>query len=315
MPQMTSIIIDLVAFAIVAVIVFVLSRRVEANATVRRRLSDEVKKVAKATPTTPLVRNQDVKNPVLAWVQKTTLQDPGERQTLKSDLANAGFESQAAPAIYVMMRFILAVTLPTMFVWGQGLFLKHPITGLKFILIPFGLAAVGLIMPRAFIDNRAGARRQQIMYEFPDMLDLMVVCVESGLGLEGAILRVGEETRESHPRTSGEFEIISNQLRAGRTRVDALRAFATRTQVEMVKSFVALLIQTDALGGSIATSLRTYSAEMREHRMLKAEEKAMRLPVLLTVPLVFFILPVIFTAVLLPAVISVMRNFQPAVGG
>ncbi len=106
--------------------------------------------------------------------------------------------------------------------------------------------------------------------------------------------------------------MVSYELRAGRTRAEALRHLADRTQVEMIASFVALLIQTDTLGGSIAQSLRTYSAEMRSHRMLKAEEKAMRLPVLLTIPLVLFILPVIMGAVMLPPVLDGIRNFIPA---
>jgi tight adherence protein C len=142
----------------------------------------------------------------------------------------------------------------------------------------------------------------------------MVVCVESGLGLEASILRVGNETAESHPRMSMEFQMVSFELRAGRTRAEALRHLADRTRVEMIGSFVALLIQTDTLGGSIAQSLRTYSAEMRQHRMLKAEEKAMRLPVLLTIPLVLFILPVIMGAVMLPPVLDGIRNFLPALG-
>jgi tight adherence protein C len=109
--------------------------------------------------------------------------------------------------------------------------------------------------------------------------------------------------------------MVSNELRAGRTRAESLRNMADRSQVEMISSFVALLIQTDSLGGSIAQSLRIYSSEMRTHRMLKAEEKAMRLPVLLTVPLVLCILPVIMAAVMLPPVLDAQRNFIPAMGG
>jgi tight adherence protein C len=129
--------------------------------------------------------------------------------------------------------------------------------------------------------------------------------------MEGAIVRVGNETRESHPRISMEFEMVSLELRAGRTRAEALRHMADRTQVEMIGSFVALMIQTDALGGSIGQTLRTYSAEMRAHRMLRAEEKAMRLPVLLTIPLVLFILPVMMTAVMLPPIIDGIHTFGP----
>ena len=106
--------------------------------------------------------------------------------------------------------------------------------------------------------------------------------------------------------------MVSQELRAGRSRAEALRSLADRVQVDVIKSFVALLIQTDALGVSIAQSLRTYSHEMRQHRMLKAEEKAMRIPVLLTIPLVACILPVIVTAVMLPAIIDTVRNVIPA---
>jgi tight adherence protein C len=190
-----------------------------------------------------------------------------------------------------------------------------PMKGMMFLVIAVGLAVVGLILPRGILDNRTNARKTEIENEFPDTLDLMVVCVESGLGLEGAFVRVGNETAESHPRVSKEFALVSYELQAGRTRAEALRHMAERTQVDMIASFVALLIQTDALGGSIAATLRTYSAEMRQHRMLKAEEKAMRLPVLLTIPLVLFILPVIMLAVMLPPVIDGIRTFLPAMRG
>ena len=182
------------------------------------------------------------------------------------------------------------------------------------VIMALVLAVVGLIGPRAILDNRVTARKTQLSNEFPDALDLMVVCVESGLGMEGAILRVGEETKESHPRISLEFRTISHELRAGRTRTEALRNMADRSQLDMISAFVALMIQTDALGGSIAQTLRIYAAEMRQHRMLRAEEKAMRIPVLLTIPLVLFILPVIMAAVMLPPVISSIHAFGKPMG-
>jgi tight adherence protein C len=315
MPTFVSIIVDLAAFALVALLVVVASRRVEAGLSVRRRLRGEAPAGAQAGPTSPLFRATNLRNPVLAWVQKTTLQDPEERSALRRDLALAGFDSQSAPAIYVVGRFSLAVGLPALFLFGQTLLAKPMFTGFLMVMAALGLAVIGLIAPRAILDNRVNARKTIIEHEFPDALDLMVVCVESGLGLEGAILRVGTETHESHPRISTEFELVSLGLRAGRTRAEALRNMADRTQVEMISAFVALLIQTDALGGSIAQSLRTYSNEMRTHRMLKAEEKAMRLPVLLTVPLVLFILPVIMTAVLLPPYLDAARTLIPTMQG
>jgi tight adherence protein C len=174
------------------------------------------------------------------------------------------------------------------------------------------LCFVGLIAPRSFIDRRAASRRTRLEFEFPDALDLMVVCVEAGLSLEAAFVRVGQEVDSSHPRIAQEFGRVSEELRAGRIRADALRAMSDRADVAGVRSFTNLLIQTEALGTSIAQTLRTYSVEMRDGRLLRAEEKALRIPVLMTVPLVACILPVIITSLLLPAIIDVVRTLLPA---
>src|SRR6185295_2650166 len=127
--------------------------------------------------------------------------------------------------------------------------------------------------------------------------------------------RVGGEVGESHPRICEEFNIVSDELRAGRTRAEALRNLGDRTDVPAIRSFSALLIQTDTLGTSIAQTLRTYSQEMREDRFLKAEEKAMRIPVLMTIPLVACILPVVVAGLLLPPMIDMVRDMVPALQG
>jgi tight adherence protein C len=304
---------DLTLFGVIVLGVMAAERRLVAGFAVRRRVRGEAAS-APATPASTVLRSEKVRNPVLAWVQDASLNDPKERSKLRVDLFHAGFPSPTAPAWYVVTRFGLAVGLPVLFVLSQKL-IAHPVTGLQLVLIPLILCGMALIVPRVFINARAGARRSELEHEFPDALDLMVVCVEAGLALEAAFIRVGEETAESHPRISLEFRIVSQELRAGRTREEALRNLAERTQVDAVKSFVALLIQTDALGVSIAQSLRTYSKEMRQHRMLKAEEKAMRIPVLLTVPLVACILPVIVVSVMLPAMIDAVRHLLPALAG
>lgn len=304
---------ELVVFALVVLGVLALGQRLDAEFTVRRRLRGEAKMPEKPASDS-LVRRQGPGNPVLAWVQNSSLKDPRERQTIRKDLARAGFESQSAPAIYVIIRFCLAAGLPVAFIFSQGM-LGKPITGPMYFITIAILAAAGLIGPRAFIDNRAGARARDLEDEFPDALDLMVVCVEAGLALEASFIRVGDETKVSHPHIAEQFEMVSQELRAGRTRADALRNLGERAQVPMISSFVGLLIQTDSLGGSIAQTLRIYSQEMRAHRILRAEEKAMRIPVLLTIPLVAFILPVIFAAVLLPAVLDYMRLMAPAMAG
>jgi tight adherence protein C len=305
-----DLIIELIIFGIVVALVFAMAQGVIEYFAVRRRLGA----ATTAGPTSALLKETRQDNVVLDWVEGAALNDSKERNKLRADLNAAGYEGPNAPVAFVIIRFFLAIGLPLGFMALQAISPK-PWTGFGMILAVLGLCAIGFIAPRAFVDNRANARRTQLEYEFPDALDLMVVCIEAGLGLEAAFVRVGSETVRSHPLISTEINRCSQEFRAGRTRADALRAMASRTMVDAVRSFVALLIQTDSLGTSIGQTLKTYADEMREHRFLRAEEKAMRIPVLLTVPLVACILPVIIVSLLLPPVIDVMRTLMPILSG
>jgi tight adherence protein C len=308
-----ELIIELLTFGIVVAVTLAVTRGVAATLDVRRRLADQSGSTSLGVG--PVLKGDKVSNPFLLWVQSSSsISDTKDRAKLRRDLSLAGFDHAAAPIWYVIVRFSLAIGLPLAFLLSQSLFAK-PLTGPGLIFGALGLCGLGLMAPRGFTDNRANARKSQMEHEFPDALDLMVVCVEAGLGLEAAFVRVGHEVRESHPRIAEEFNRVSHEFRAGKGRADALRAMADRTNVDPVKSFVALLIQTDALGTSIGQTLRTYSEEMREHRFLKAEEKAMRIPVLMTIPLVVCILPVIVLALLLPPMIDVVRQLLPALAG
>lgn len=313
MDRFLNIAIYVLVFGIATMVALAVTRGVEAMWSVRRRLGSDAANLQRAN--TPLLRASTVDNPFLLWVQKATgVNDSADGQKLKRDLRAAGFEQISAPAMYISTRFALAIGLPLLFLLSQG-FVRKPIIGFPLVMLALGACALGLIAPRAFIDNRANARREQLEHEFPDALDLMVVCVEAGLGLEAAFVRVGQDAAESHPRITEEFNRLSDELRAGRSRAEALRSLADRTEVDVIRSFTALLIQTDSLGTSIGQTLRSYASEMRDHRFLKAEEKAMRIPVLLTIPLVTCILPVIMTAVMLPPIIDVIRTLLPALAG
>jgi tight adherence protein C len=258
------------------------------------------------------LKTDKISNRFLAWVQSATAgKETTDGPKLAEDLARAGFEHPTAPILYVVCRFALAIGLP--FLWIASQFFVGPMkTGMGTVAIPLVLCGVGLITPKVLLDRRIDARRAQIEREFPDTLDLLVICVEAGLGLESAFVRVAREVQETHPSVSALFHRMTAELNAGRSRPDALRAMANRANVDSIKSFVALLIQTDTLGVSIGQSLRTYSNEMRETRYLKAEEKAMRIPVLMTLPVVGCFMPVIIVALLLPPVIDMVRNFGPA---
>lgn len=304
--------IQIFTFALAMLVAIALFQGTESFLKVRRRLGQQETALERAGG---LMKAQDVTNPFLKWVQdSTSLKDFKDRAKIAQDLAQAGFEQTAAPALYVVARFALAIGLPVLFLMSQPLFPK-PLSTTTVTAFTLLLSGFGLIAPRAFLDRRIRQRREKMEHEFPDALDLLVVCVEAGLGLEAAFVRVGQEVGESHPRTAFEFGRLAEELAAGRARADALRAMAERIGVETVKSFVALVIQTDQLGVSIGQTLRTYSIEMREHRMLKAEEKAARVPVLMTAPLVVCILPVIVAALLLPAIIDVIRTLLPALRG
>jgi tight adherence protein C len=176
-------------------------------------------------------------------------------------------------------------------------------------------ALFGLYFPNLFISARAARRQQALVNAFPDGLDLMLVCVEAGLGMEAAFARVGSEMTRSHPLLADVIATVVLELRAGRSREEALRRMADRAGVDEIRSFATLLIQSDKLGSSIAQTLRVYAAEMRERRRLRAEEKAHRLPVLLSVPLVACMLPTMIGVLMLPAIIRVVRTLVPAMMG
>jgi tight adherence protein C len=176
-------------------------------------------------------------------------------------------------------------------------------------------AALGLYVPSLFIRAKADRRERQIINAFPDALDLMLVCVEAGLALESAFDRVGKEMALTHPLLAEQLGTVVLELRAGRSREDALRRMAERTGADEIRAFATLLIQSTNLGTSVAQTLRVYASEMRERRRMRAEEKAHRLPVLLSVPLVACMLPVMIGVLMLPAVIRVIRVLVPALHG
>jgi tight adherence protein C len=167
-----------------------------------------------------------------------------------------------------------------------------------------GTAAAGLYLPNVIVSGRADRRRTEILNGFPDALDLMLVCVEAGLGIDACFARVGQELAGLHPRLANLFATVSLELRAGRSRAEALKNMAKKSGVPEIQSFATLLIQSDKLGASIGTALKIYAGEMREARRMRAEEKAHRLPVLLSIPMVLFLLPTMVGVLGLPASIS-----------
>lgn len=167
----------------------------------------------------------------------------------------------------------------------------------------------GFMLPDLWLARQVKNRQNTLRKALPDALDLLVVCIEAGLGLDQAFIRVSQELRITHPELCGELDLVNAQIRIGRTRIEALRELASRTGVDDIKALVAMLIQTDRFGTSVAQSLRVHADDMRLKRRQRAEEAAAKTPVKMVPALVFFIFPALFVVILGPAMITIYRQF------
>jgi len=312
LTQLRPFILGLLFIAIVA-LVFGLSELVMRNARVRSRLDlvGEGSSSQNGSQTLRGDRNNSEWKKLIDRIEKMgiSLVDTNN-VTLRRRLIAAGYMSPDAPKLFTFFRLVLTFTLPAIFVL-TSLGNPEPPTPLTLYMVASILAVFGLYMPNLYISAKASRRQEAIIHGFPDGLDLMLVCVEAGLGLEAAMDRVGRELAVSHPLVSAALGKVVLELRAGRSRQDALRRMADDVDVDEIRSFATLLIQSDQLGSSIGQTLRVYAAEMREKRRMRAEEKAHRLPVLLSVPLVACMLPVMIGVLMLPAVVRVVRDILP----
>ena len=237
-----------------------------------------------------------------------------EVDATRRQLINAGYRSAKAPVFFVGAKLLLAILMACLMAIIPAKLLGFPsVSKLTFYYVL--LAACGYYAPVLWLRRAIAARKDALQRAIPDALDLMVVCVEAGLGLDQAIGRVGEEVKRTHPELSDELNILALELRTGSSRQEALRNLAHRTDLEEVRNLVALLVQTDRFGTSIGQALRVHADSMRTTRRLKAEELAAKLPVKLLLPLVFFIFPNIFIIAIGPACIKMVRVLFPAMAG
>ena len=220
----------------------------------------------------------------------------------------AGIRRTNAVFIFWGAKCMLAIILLVSFLFVRLMILE--LLTLQWTLIcAFSLVSLGLYLPDIWLRFRKAKRKDKILAGLPDALDLLVVCVEAGMGLDAAIQRVAEEIFLSNPLLSDELKLLNLELRAGKARKDALRNLALRTGLEEMNSLVTLLVQTDKFGTSIAQALRVYSDNFRTQRFQKAEEIAAKLPVKLMVPMILFIFPALFVAILGAAGIRVYETF------
>ncbi|MEJ2660582.1 MAG: type II secretion system F family protein [Desulfobacteraceae bacterium] len=219
----------------------------------------------------------------------------------------AGIRRENVTALFWGAKLLLAVCLPLVFLMMRLTLFKLADMPLTLALaVAAGLA--GYYLPDFLLQVRIARRRERIQKALPDALDLMVVCVEAGMGMDAAINRVAKEIRLTSPDLGEEFALLNLELRAGKARQDALRNLAVRTDIGAINSLVTLLIQTDKFGTSVASALRVFSDSFRTQRFQKAEEMAAKLPVKLIIPLIFFIFPSLFVVVVGPAAIKIYQN-------
>jgi tight adherence protein C len=304
-------------FAVVAAVVYFAAQAIAVRQLTRQRLFEGASRNG-AAPTVGSLRSDSVES---AWLKLVnSIEQRGlslvdsKDVALRQRLVAAGFTATYAPRVYTLVRLVLVVGLPVlvmMFYWMGG---SSP-SLMKLYISLIIAAAMGLYLPSVFIRARADRRQRDLINGFPDALDLMLVCVEAGLGLEAAFARVGMEMTNSHPRLAEQLGAVVLELRAGRSHEDALRRLADRAGADEIRAFSTLLIQSTKLGSSIAQTLRVYASEMRERRRMRAEEKAHRLPVLISIPLVACMLPTMIGVLMLPAAIRVVRAVLPALGG
>jgi tight adherence protein C len=228
--------------------------------------------------------------------------------SLRRKLVMAGYFGENAVLSFTGIRVLLAAALPltTMAIMAQ---LEMPV--LKLIVLAPLMALIGFILPLVILSSRISQRQLLVRNGLADALDLMVSCVEAGLSLNAALARVAQELTTVHPALAQEFEITGLEMRTGKPREDALRNLGQRSGVQDLKSFTAMLIQTDKFGTSISRALRVFSDTLRTKRRQRAEEAAAQTTIKLVFPLVFFIFPTIFVVLLGPGLIQILEVMKP----
>src|SRR6266849_25555 len=231
---------------------------------------------------------------------------PREVSRARAWLIQAGYRDARHLTLYVGSRVLLGLL---------ALASVVAITGFKSLVLLVSVTAFGFFLPRFLLKRMIRDRQRRITLGLPDALDLTVICVEAGLALDQAMLRVGEDLHHAHPDLSDEFHLVNLEMRAGKPRAEALRNVAERTGVDDIRALVATLVQTDRFGTSVAQALRVHSDSLRTERRQRAEEQAAKTTVKMIIPLVLFVMPSLIFVTIGPAVIQLLHIFLPVAAG
>jgi tight adherence protein C len=242
----------------------------------------------------------------LAWVARLL---PSPTQSSEGDprLIQAGFRRPEAATAMHLGRAVSIAAVVSLVVF-TGYYKNNP-----YVLIPVAMV-IGFMLPDFWLSRKIRARQQILRLALPDALDLLVICMEAGLGIDQAFLYVSQELRIAHRELCEEFDMVNAEMHVGKTRIEALRSLASRTGVDDLQALVATLIQTDRFGTSVAQSLRVHSDDLRVKRRQRAEEMAAKTTVKMVIPLVLFIFPALFVVIMGPAVITMIDTLGHLTG-
>ena len=239
-------------------------------------------------------------------ISKAIPLSPADVSRTRRWLIQAGFRNAIDVNYYFGARVLMAAI---------GLIGVVSLAGLNNPALVISVTALGFVLPRFILKRMIKDRQNRIRIGLPDALDLTVICVEAGLALDQALMRVGQDLHHAHPDLSDEFHLVNLEMRAGKPRAEALRNLVERTGVDDIRSLVGTLIQTDRFGTSVAQALRVHSDSLRTERRQRAEEQAAKTTIKMVPPLVVFVLPSIIFVTIGPAVIELIRQLGPVSGG
>lgn len=233
---------------------------------------------------------------------------PAEMTRQERKMVQAGYRRKDA-VLLLNGAHVAVLTLSLLIFLASGFFYRQPVISIVFSIF------IGAVIPDLWLRRAILRRQEEIQFALPDAMDLAVIAVEAGLGLDQALMRVGDEIITAHPALADELRLRNLEVNMGRSRSDALRNLAERTGVEDLKALIAILIQTDKFGTSVGQALRTFSDSLRVKRRQRAEEQAAKLAIKMVVPMVLFIFPGVFIVIVGPAFIAIIRDLLPTLSG
>jgi tight adherence protein C len=300
----------LIAFAggliSLGVVAFALVGQVRARLEIKRRAIEGPGEVPAVTGSA--FGDQDTAKKVLDFVSRKFVEVDAERAKLvRRKLVQGGFFDPGTVMTYLALRYVCAAVFGASGLIGLPFFVED-LSFSAHAVMTAGALLMGYIAPQFVLDRRIGARSGEIRANFPDFMDLMVVCSEAGLSMEAALTRIAQEMAGTSPALAQNIHFATLEIRAGRTLSDAFQRLAERLGIDEARSLATLLQQSEELGSSLTASLKVYSDDMRNKRLMKAEEKAYSLPAKLTVPLMLFIFPVLLAVLMLPVVVRFMTG-------